>query len=109
MTRVMKKTIFAACLVLMAVGQVSASDPTEVRDRKPGYALAAAAMNVLYVPVRLTLTVIGAELSGVTGLLTAGNQEAAGDVASVFDGAQFLTPEHVEGSEPLRFGPPAFP
>lgn len=109
MMRVMKKTMFAACLVLLAATQVSAADPMEVRDRKPGYALAAAGMNVLYVPVRLMLTVFGAELSGVTGLLTGGNQEAAGDVASVFDGTQFLTPEHVEGSEPLRFGPPSFP
>ncbi len=107
--RVMKNTVFAFCVVMLAASQVSAADPLEVRERKPGYALAAALMNVFYVPVRLAVTVVGAELSGITGFLTAGNQEAAGDVASVFDGTQFLTPEHVEGTERIRFGPPEFP
>ena len=109
MMRAMKNTLFAVCVMALAATQVSAADPLEVRERKPGYALAAAGLNVFYVPVRLALTVFGAHLSGVTGFLTAGNQEAAGDVASVFDGTQFLKPEHVEGSEGVRFGPPEFP
>ncbi len=109
MMRAMRNIFCATCVLVMAAGQVSASDPLEVRERKPGYALAAAGLNVFYVPVRLALTVVGAELAGVTGFLTGGNKEAAGDVASVFDGTQYLTPEQVEGSEPVIFGPPRFP
>lgn len=109
MIRVTRNMVLALCLVALAAAQASASNPLELRERKPGYALAAAALNVFYVPVRFLVTVFGAELSGITGLLTAGNQEAAGDVASVFDGTQFLSAEHIEGSEPIRFGPPQFP
>ncbi len=107
--RVTRKMIFALCVVLLAATQASASNPYEIRERKPGYALAAAAINVFYFPVRFMVTVVGAQLSGITGFLTAGNQDAAGDVASVFDGTQLLSPEHIEGTEPIRFGPPAFP
>jgi len=107
--RAMKRSLVVLGVAMMTATQVMAANPMEIRERKPGYALGAAAMNVFYVPVRFGLTVFGAALSGVTGFLTAGNQEAAGDVASVFDGTQFLRPEHVEGSEPIRFGPPEFP
>jgi len=109
MVRVTRNMVMAVCLVALAAAQVSASNPLELRERKPGMALAAAGLNVFYVPVRFTVTVFGAYLSGLTGLLTAGNQESAGDVASMFDGTQFLSAEHVEGSEPIRFGPPTFP
>lgn len=109
MMRVTRNMVLAFCLVALAAAQVSAANPLELRERKPGLALAAAGLNVFYVPVRFVVTVFGAYLSGVTGLLTAGNQEAAGDVASVFDGTQFLSSEHIEGSEPIRFGPPTFP
>ncbi len=107
--RAMKKTFLAVCVVMLAASQVSAADPMEVRERKPGFALAAAGLNILYVPVRLIVTVVGAELAGVTGFLTGGNQDAAGDVISLFDGTQYLTPEHIEGTEAIRFGPPQFP
>lgn len=109
MMRVIKKTVLVVCVAVLVATQVSAADPLEVRERKPGFALAAAGLNLFYIPVRFVLTVFGAQLSGLTGFLTLGNQEAAGDVASVFDGTQFLSPEHVEGSETIRFGPPEFP
>lgn len=110
MMRAMKRALLALCVTGLAATHVgAATDPLELRERKPGYALAAAGLNLFYVPVRLVVTVFGAQLSGLTGWLTAGNAQAAGDVASLFDGTQFLKPEHVEGSEPVRFGPPEFP
>jgi hypothetical protein len=109
MMRVIRNGFLAFCLAMVAASQVSAADPIELRERKPGYALAAAGMNVLYFPVRLVVTIFGAELSGLTGFFTAGNQNAAGDVASLFDGTHYIKPEHVEGTEPIRFGPPEFP
>lgn len=108
-TFVPKKVILALCLVTLTAGQVAASNPEDLRERKPGYALAAAGLNLFYVPVRLVVTVFGAHLSGVTGWLTGGNLDAAGDVASVFDGTHFLTQGHIEGTEQVRFGPPVFP
>ncbi len=109
MMRAMRNSFFAICVVMLAASQVSASDPLEVRERKPGFSLAAAGMNLVFLPVRLAMNVLGAELAGVTGFLTLGNQDASGDVASMFDGTQYLSPEHVEGTEAVRFGPPQFP
>ena len=105
----MKKTVCVLCLVMFAATQAAAHDPSDERVRKPGYSLAAALSNILYVPVRLALTVVGAQLGAVTGFLTAGNIKAAGDVASVFDCTQFLQPEHVEGSEQPHHDTPLFP
>ncbi len=107
--RALTKWTLAVCLVVATASTAFAGDSRVLRERKPGFALAAAALNVFYFPVRFAFTVVGAELAGITGFLTAGNQEAAGDVASLFDGSQVITPEIVEGSEPLRFGPPRFP
>ncbi len=104
-----KKAVCALCFVVLAASQVSAHDDLGDHERKPGYSLAAALSNVLYVPIRLAFTVVGAELGALTGFLTAGNIEAAGDVASVFDGTQFLQPEHVEGTEQQHYDTPLFP
>ncbi len=109
MMRAMRNSFLAICVVMLAASQVSASDPLEVRERKPGYALAAAGLNVVFLPVRLAMNVVGAELAGLTGFLTMGDHNASGDVASMFDGTQALTPEHIEGTEAVRFGPPVFP
>lgn len=107
--RAMKNAFLALCVVALAAGQAAASNPEELRERRPGYALAAAGLNVFYVPVRLLVTVVGAYTSGLTGFFTGGDLEAAGDVASVFDGTHFLTQNHIAGTEPIRFGPPEFP
>ena len=107
--RALTKLICVLSLVAFTSSGALATEVEELRERKPGYALAAAGMNVFFIPVRIVLTVTGGMLSGITGWLTAGNQEAAGDVASMFDGSMVITPEIVEGTEPLRFGPPRFP
>jgi hypothetical protein len=105
----LSKLICVLCLVAFTTTGALAAEGEQLRERKPGYALAAAGMNILFMPIRLVVNVIGAELSGLTGFLTLGNQQAAGDVASMFDGSMTITPEIVEGTEPLRFGPPRFP
>jgi hypothetical protein len=107
--RALIKLTVALCLVATTASLAVAADTQPLRERKPLSALAAAGLNLFYFPVRFAFTVVGAEISGLTGFLTAGNIEAAGDVASLFDGSQVITPEIVDGSEPLRFGPPRFP
>lgn len=89
---------------VLAAGPAVAADEPAAIERTPGAALAAAAANIVFVPVRLALTVAGAELGGVTGFLTAGNQRAAEDVWWLFRGQSHLTPEFVRGEEPLQVG-----
>jgi hypothetical protein len=74
------------------------------RPRASGVAVGAAALNLLYVPIRLAYTGVGVALSSVTGLLTAGNQNAADDVWAWFEGQAFLTPAILRGEEALRVG-----
>lgn len=103
------KLTLSVILVASMSSAAVAAESKPLRERKPLSALAAAGLNLFYFPVRFAFTVVGAELSGLTGFLTAGDEPAAGDVASLFDGSQVITPGIVDGSEPLRFGPPRFP
>ena len=80
--------------------------PVERRQPHPGSAALAAVGNVLFVPVRVTFTTVGAVLGGLTGWLTAGNRNAAEDIWHLppFDGQTHLQPEMLYGEEPLMVG-----
>ena len=69
-----------------------------------GASLTAAATNILYFPARFVVTLITAEVGGVTGWMTGGDEAAASAVWSSTDGQVFVTPEVIEGREPLRLG-----
>ncbi len=108
--------LFAACLVPArgalaqgdyAMPEESAAATAARADRtpEPGAAFGAAAANLVYVPVRFAVSVTGAILTGLTGWLTGGNRHAADDTWNLCRGQAFLTPDILEGREPLRFGP----
>jgi len=94
-------------VTLMALMTLSAPRSwAQERERQPvpTASLVAAMGNFLFMPPRLAVTAIGAELGGITGLMTAGNTEAAEDVWGLFSGQAILTPSIVQGEEPLEFG-----
>jgi hypothetical protein len=95
--------VLALLLAFATASQAQESTPTE-REPAPGAALGAAIVNVAYLPIRLCTTVFGGLLGGFTGLMTAGNLEAAGDVWELFDGQDTITPAMMQGQESLRFG-----
>ncbi len=83
-------------------------DPVRVEKDQPwapGPAIGAAAINVVYVPVRFSWSVVGVVTSGLAGLLTGGNQTAAEDVWGLFRGSAQVTPAMLRGREPFRYGP----
>jgi hypothetical protein len=99
----------AAMTVLLAGGARGADDlPTddsgEPRQPRPREAISAALLNLVFLPVRLPLTVIGAELSGLTGFLTFGGKHAADDVFGFFDGTQVIDEHVIDGREPFCVG-----
>jgi hypothetical protein len=69
-----------------------------------GASLAAALYNIVYFPLRFTVTVITAEVGGFTGWMTGGDAAAAHAVWQSTDGQAYITPEVLEGRERLRFG-----
>src|SRR5262245_36386508 len=78
----------ATAVVLLIAASASAFEkpfssqlqPIEERESRPGSAALAAAANVLFVPIRVAVTTVGAGLGGLTGWLTAGNHHAADDI-----------------------------
>ena len=105
-----------ACAMLLAAAMVSALPAwgapqqvrlDEVRSRPvqaAGISLGAAAINVVYFPVRLAVTVVTAGVGGLTGWLTGGDASTAHSVWDLTDGQPYITPAILEGSERLRFG-----
>jgi len=69
-----------------------------------GVSLAAAVTNLVYMPLRLVLTVVSAEVGGVAGWLTGGNEQSAEAVWGATAGQVLITPAIIEGRERLRFG-----
>lgn len=87
---------------LLATSVSATETMSEPHKPAPAAALGAAALNVLFVPLRLAVTVVFAELGGITGLLTGGDEQAAKDVWGLVGGRNFLTPAFVAGKEPLH-------
>ncbi|MFI5396692.1 MAG: hypothetical protein ACHQ9S_14250 [Candidatus Binatia bacterium] len=92
---------------LVPVGEEPASQVTETT---PGYtpdagaSLLAALTNIVYFPLRLTITLVTAEVGGFAGWITGGDKAAAQAVWQSTDGQAYIRPEVLEGRERLRFG-----
>jgi hypothetical protein len=74
-----------------------------------GLQIASGALSILYAPFKVVYAGLGGLVGGLVYGLTAGNERAA---QSVWDaslrGTYWLTPEHLQGNEPVRFkGEPA--
>lgn len=69
-----------------------------------GMSLLAAALNLVYFPARLAVTIGTAGVGGLTGWLTGGDKPAARSVWDATNGQGFITPAILEGRERLRFG-----
>ncbi len=77
-----------------------------VAPRAPdaGASLLAALSNLVYFPLRFTITLVTAEVGGFTGWMTGGDEAAAEAVWHSTEGQPFIPPEVIEGRERLRFG-----
>ncbi|GJL68772.1 MAG: hypothetical protein NPIRA06_14070 [Nitrospirales bacterium] len=73
-------------------------------DSSLGLQVASGALSILYTPVKVVYAGVGGIFGGFVYLVTAGNERAA---QSVWDGSlkgdYWLTPDHLQGNEPVRF------
>lgn len=73
-------------------------------DSSLGLQIASGALSILYTPVKVVYAGVGGLFGGFVYLLTGGNEPAA---QSVWDaslkGTYWLTPDHLQGNEPVRF------
>ena len=74
-----------------------------------GYGAGAVFCSLLYIPFKLTYAILGGLVGGGTYLVTAGNSQAANTVwRSSLGGDWVVTPQMLQGQQPLNFsGPPA--
>jgi hypothetical protein len=80
------------------------ADVTAAYQPHAGPSVLAALANIVYFPLRFTVTLVTAEAGGLTGWATGGDAGAAQAVWRATDGQAFLRPEVLEGRERLRFG-----
>jgi len=101
--RILQRLLVVVAVSALLATNVSATETmAEAHEPAPAAAIGTALLNVLFVPLRLAVTVVFAELGGVTGLLTGGDEQAAKDVWNLVGGRNFLTPAFVQGKEPLH-------
>jgi hypothetical protein len=81
--------------------------PASVTYREPDAAASslAAFSNIFYMPVRLAVTTVTAELGGLTAFLNAADGDSARDIWRLTEGQAILTPVMLRGEEMFRFGP----
>lgn len=79
-------------------------------DSSLGLQVASGALSILYTPFKVVYAGVGGLFGGFVYLLTGGNEPAA---QSVWDaslkGTYWLTPDHLQGNEPVRFKGEAAP
>lgn len=105
----MKRVATAALSVLLtcsatawAASQAPVIEAPYVQAKDVGYSLGAAAVNIVYFPVRLAVTTLTAVTGGLTGFMIGGDLEAATAIWDSTDGQAYITPDILDGSEPLR-------
>ena len=73
-------------------------------DPSLGLQIASGALSILYTPLKLVYAGLGGFMGGFAYALTGGNEQVA---QSVWDaslgGTYWLTPDHLQGNEPIRF------
>ncbi|WNM61341.1 hypothetical protein [Candidatus Nitrospira neomarina] len=73
-------------------------------DSSLGLQVASGALSILYTPFKVVYAGVGGLFGGFVYLLTGGNEPAA---QSIWDaslkGTYYLTPDHLQGNEPVRF------
>jgi hypothetical protein len=94
--------VVVALSALVGANVSAVEEMPEADEPAPAAALGAAALNLVFMPMRLAVTVLFAELGGVTGLLSGGDEKAAKDIWGLVGGRNFLTPAFLQGKEPLR-------
>ena len=86
-------------------GEPADEDIELVESYEPsaGAVVGALAINLVYVPVRFAITVVGAIAGGFEGIFSVGNEEAAETIFGLTDGSQVITPAMLEGRERWTF------
>jgi hypothetical protein len=99
----MRRFVAALALGALVLGQ-AAPGHARTQASEVGNALAAAGINLVYIPTKLVLATMGLVAGGVVGVLTAGDTRSAYALwVPTATGSWVVTPSNLEGREPLEF------
>jgi len=92
-------------VTVVLLGLVASGRPAAAtQGEEAGRAIASAALNAVYLPVKAVMAVIGLAAGSVVGLATGGDVRSAYAVwVPTASGTWFFTPAQVEGSKPVEF------
>ena len=99
-----KRSVLAAVVLtsLVLAGPVAAD--TKTQGGEAGLALAAAALNVFYLPAKVLVAAGGMVGGTFAGFFTGGDVRSAYALwVPAAGGTYFLHPSHLDGTEPLEF------
>ena len=100
----MRRLTISALVLVTALQTRPAGAAVHTQAGEAGFALAAAAANLVYVPAKVLVAVGGLGLGGLVGFLTGGDMRAAYALWVPAAGGTFmLRPSHVEGTRPIEF------
>jgi len=86
-----------------AAGGVVSARASRQEQHPPAIYAETVLANVVYVPAKALFAASGAVTSGVTYLVTAGSREPGVVWRSAVDGDYVLTPDMIEGNDPVHF------
>lgn len=100
----MRSVVAAVMVVGLVLGRPALGQTERVPGEEAGFALGAAAANIVYVPTKATVAVLGLAVGALCGLVTGGDTRAAYAIwVPAAGGTYILTPAHLEGVRPLEF------
>jgi hypothetical protein len=106
--RILTHAIVGVGLVVLFAGSAMAQRmaPATVTytEPDPGAVSLAAFTNIFYLPLRLAVTTVTAELGGLAGFLNAADTKSSRDIWRLTEGQAIITPEMLRGDEMFRFG-----
>ena len=84
------------------MGQAKEEDDSS--ESSLGIKVASGALTILYAPLKIVYAGLGGIFGGLAWVVTGGNMEVSQTVwDSSIKGDYWISPEHLQGEEPLRF------
>ena len=98
----MRRLTAAALLIALVATARPATAVTQ--GEEAGRAVASIGLNIIYVPAKAVMALVGLVTGGLVGLATGGNERAAYAIwVPTASGTWFVTPDQVDGSAPIEF------
>ena len=99
----MRTIVAGLVLSVLVIGQAVPARAT-TQAGEAGLALAAAGLDLIYIPAKAVTAALGCAVGGIVGLLTGGDVRSAYALwVPMASGTFIVTPAHLDGERPLEF------